>query len=207
MLLKGYDRDFREVCATKWKFETGMAFGKTGKARALREQAQNAAKGGKESPSPYSGKPARPGGKGWGPRSSTSSAGSASTWTGAAVWAGSWWSADGHKVVVYKAGEIAVKREEIPSSIYFYLLQMLFLVVMTGFTIFILLYIFAKIRNCIKYIKGLLFPYRPFSVRSVGTQSQTTYAGDRFRAYENGFRRAGEVSIDLHETDPKIKQE
>ena len=156
MLLKGYDRDFRTVCETKWKYETGMAFGKTGKARALREQAQQSAKGGKQFPSPYSGAADRSGGKGWGQRS-----GKGSTWTGAAVWAGSTWTASGHKMTVYKDGAMTVKREEIPGSIYFYYLQMLFYIILFGFTVAFIIYTYVKIRKFFKWAKGFFNTYQP----------------------------------------------
>jgi hypothetical protein len=41
-----------------------------------------------------------------------------------------------------------------------------------------------------------------YRFRSAGTMSQATHDGQRFKAYENGFRRAGEVTYENHEFWP-----
>jgi hypothetical protein len=194
MLLKGYNRDFRNVCETKWRFETGMAFGKSGKARALREQAQDSAKGGKQFPSPYSGSAGR-GGKGWGQGGWRTAA-----WTGATAWASQWSTADGSQIAIRGQGRMT-EREEIPGSSFTTKLLYYFLGFI--FALAILSYICAMVRKCFIAARGYFNPYRPYSVRTVGIQTQTTYTGERFKAFENGFKRAGEVEIVLHESDPK----
>ena len=65
--------------------------------------------------------------------------------------------------------------------------------------IFIIYYVYKVIANFGRKIKGAFEPKYKF--RSVGVQSQCTYdrQANRFKAYENGFRRSGEIEVELHE--------
>ena len=80
---------------------------------------------------------------------------------------------------------------------------MFYFKIMTGMLIVLIaIYIYWKARQCVRRLSRVFSApaeTERFRYRSVGVQSQVTYTGERFKAYENGFRRAGEISIELHE--------
>ena len=121
----------------------------------------------------------------------------AAGWAAAATWASSASGAEGFEVVPYSFNQI-IKRDEDPGLPIMLYIKVVIIVV----AIFLLAYTYWKIRRCVRRLSQVLnapAPDEKYLYRSVGVQSQTTYNGERFKAYENGFRRAGEVSIDLHE--------
>lgn len=63
-------------------------------------------------------------------------------------------------------------------------------------------YVYLSIRQCVRQLMRVITAppeSERFRYRSVGVQSQVTYTGERFKAYENGFRRSGEVTVEHHE--------
>jgi hypothetical protein len=107
-------------------------------------------------------------------------------WTAAAWWTASQWNtADATSVVIYeeKAGG---------NTKLFYIFGLILFTIAAYYVYKIL----STINKIVKSFYEVKFKYR-----SVGVQSQCTYDlnVNRFKAYENGFRRSGEVEIDLHE--------
>ena len=63
-------------------------------------------------------------------------------------------------------------------------------------------YVYLQICQCVGQLMRMTTTpteHERFRYRSVGVQSQVTYTGERFKAYENGFRRSGEVTVEHHE--------
>ena len=195
MLDLGFGPDMREEIRQVWSKQTGKAFGKG--ALAAKARARAAAKGEDKGQ-----------GKGKGKQRSKPSSKptlthyiqqgrNAAGWTAAATWASSASGADGSAVVPYGSNQVATQdgNPGIPYMFYFK--------IMTGMLIVLIaIYIYWKARQCVRRLSRVLSApaeTERFRYRSVGVQSQVTYTGERFKAYENGFRRAGEISIELHE--------
>ena len=149
--------------------------------------------------------------------SSSSSTGWSGTWAAAATWGSQTWGARGDS----SADDECVKQAAtswttdgnivIPATILFLLI--------TFFMIFIAYRTIKFVTETKFYIKikkimnviltddadGDIAQFC-YCFRSVGTHSQATHDGQRFKAYENGFRRAGEVTYEIHEFWPVQKK-
>ena len=198
MLDLGFGPDMREEIRQVWSKQKGKAFGKgalAAKARAKaaaagEEKGKGKGKGkGKERSKPSS-KPTL--------RHYIQQGRAAAGWTAAATWSSSASGAAGTAVVPYGSNQVATQDENpgIPFMMYFK--------IMAGvLVILIFIYIYLKLRQCVRKLSQVFNTpaeqSERFRYRSVGVQSQVTYTGERFKAYENGFRRAGEITIEHHE--------
>ena len=193
MLARGWDRDMRQRLP-ELATQKGKAFGKAAKGKMAKS-----GKGGEKQGGPY--RPADRQGKGWGQGWSSASSSGSAAWTAATAWSASVWTGNADSLIIKQDGTM-VMQGEIPSSFFFYFKIFAAITIFTVL-LFVIAYIARGLIRAYSWIRSLFFGYAPYSLRTVGVQSQCTYDGERFRAYQNGFRRAGEIEVILHETDPR----
>jgi hypothetical protein len=155
-------------------------------------------------------------------RSSTASSSSSTRWSGASWWAGAatWgsqvWQAKSQAIV--KRNKNAAAFWSTDGNIafsYWSLIKMTIILILLAVVAIAAYKVYKFVTHSKFYRKakktlqiwltdeadGNVEQIR-YRFRSVGTMSQATHDGQRFKAYENGFRRAGEVTYENHEFWP-----
>ena len=130
-------------------------------------------------------------------------------WAGtAAWWSGQWWQADAASNAVTKraSGNTVLYSSMFQIHETNYIKMMLAVIAVLALLALIYKVINAILqttccRKCRRIVQIVLYDENDtelYAFRTVGVQSQCTHDGLRFKAHENGFKRAGEVTIELH---------